>query len=229
MVIDPRKRQKQVERKKAKDKARAIAHRMQDRKYAARTMAAIPTAPFLHCCYSDVLWEEGIGHVLISRELFDNQVAYAFFLLDVYCLGVKDATFNVVPRGRYDGDLFEPTRSSFTLRKLEPACARKLVEGGVAYAKALGIPPHQDYFEARQIFGDVDSSLCERTFEYGREGKPFFVAGPHDGPARCLRILQALREHCGEGGYHFIAPVGENAVGDIATSGDDDPPGLPES
>jgi hypothetical protein len=73
---------------------------------------------------------------------------------------------------------------------MSAACFRKLVEGGVAYAHELGFSPHGDYAVASQIFGDVESTACPARFEYGHEGKPFYVSGPHEN----FRQLQAIME-----------------------------------
>ena len=56
---------------------------------------------------------------------------------------------------------------------LEPAAARKLIEGAVAFARAHGLPPHRDYPKAMLIFGDVDPNACGDEFAYGKNGKPF--------------------------------------------------------
>ena len=37
------------------------------------------------------LWNEGIGYLTIARQAPNGQLAFAGFLVDVYCLGVKNA------------------------------------------------------------------------------------------------------------------------------------------
>jgi len=61
-----------------------------------------------------------------------------------------------------------------------PPCLRKLVEGGVVYARELGFNPHADYLVVHQIFGDVEAAACPSHFEYGHAGKPFYISGPHE-------------------------------------------------
>jgi hypothetical protein len=76
----------------------------------------------------------------------------------------------------------------------------------VAYAQDLGLAPHPDYTLVQQIWGDVDASACTTHFEFGREGKPFFVAGPHDTPGRCRTIIATLIQRCGIDGFHYLVP-----------------------
>lgn len=40
--------------------------------------------------------------------------------------------------------------------------------------------------------------------QFGRDGKPFYVAGPHDNPDRVIRTLE---QSVGEDNFHFLAGV----------------------
>jgi hypothetical protein len=208
MAVDPRKRQRKLERRKAKQRA-------ERRELARRDSGGLPSrleqasaAPILHCCTTATIWREGMGHVLISRQLGTGDVAFAVFLVDVYCLGVKDAFANVAPRARYDRDLYGKLAARRTWIPLEPECARKLVESAVRYALDLGFSPHVDYRTAKLIFGDIPAEACSEEYTFGKDGKPVFIAGPYDSPARCEQILRTLHERCGPEGYHFVVPTG---------------------
>jgi hypothetical protein len=210
MAVNDRKRQKKLERQKAKRKAerRELARRESGGLPARLAQAA--SAPILHCCTTSEIWEQGIGQVLISRELRNGDVAFVVFLLDIYCLGVKDVIMDVAPRPRYELKLYDKLARRDALVPLKPECLRKLVEGAVAYALDLGLAPYPDYSTAKLIFGDIRVEECAQEFEYGKDGKPFFVAGPHDSPAKCLRVVRSLEERCGSDGYHYILPVTES-------------------
>ena len=107
MVQDPRKQQKKLERRKAKEKAqRRELVRRESGGMPARLSAAA-SAPVLHCVRLERLWLSGIGHVLISRQLRGGEVAFACFLVDVWCLGVKDVIINVAPRPRYETNMYQ--------------------------------------------------------------------------------------------------------------------------
>lgn len=219
MAKDSRKRQKKLQRRKAKAKAKKKAlARQESRGMAVRLEEAAP-APILHCCTTDVLWEQGISPVLISRKLRSGHVAFVVFLLDVYCLGVKDVTLGVEPRSRYDEFVYGKLSDQYHLVPLKPEAARKLVEGAVEYARNLGLPPHPDDAKARLIFADLDADSCTDEFEYGQDGKPFFVAGPYDSPWRCKQIIRALTDRCGPDGFHYRMPLG--ATGGALVGGEE--------
>lgn len=212
VAIDPRKRQKKLERRKAKLKAqrRDVAGR-EPKGLSARIQQA-STAPILHCCMNTEIWRQGIGHVLVSRQLGAGQVAFAAFLVDVYCLGVKNAMANIVPRAQYGNEIYRKLASQDKLNSLRPECARKLVESAVQYAADLGLPPHSDYRKARLIFGDIAAAECEEDYTFGKDGKPFFVAGPHDNSVCCQQIIRTLYNHCGPDGYHFLISGGDELL-----------------
>jgi hypothetical protein len=170
--------------------------------------------------------------VIFSRGLPDGRVAFANFLVDVKCLGVKDAYGKVTGRFSYD-DFLGKSRSRYDLRAVTPADARKLVEDAVEFARRAGLPPHPDYAKVRPLFGDVDPTQGTLAVEFGKEGKPLFIAGPYDTPARCRTILHTLERHCGPGGYDFVLPVSRSLSGEFEPREDeseddfdDEPPAL---
>ena len=87
---------------------------------------------------SSALFELGTGSVILSRFKSDCRVESGVFLLDVYCLGVKDATFVRLDTAEYENELLKPYSARDALEPIEPPCARKLVEDAVRYAAGLG-------------------------------------------------------------------------------------------
>ncbi len=207
MPTDPRKRQKKVERREArrKQKRESLAHSKPTG--LAERFAAAANGPILHSSATTDLWDQGLGWVLLSRQLPGGSVAFAVFLVDRYCLGVKDAMYKIVSRLEYESQILRKMYSQFSSRDLTPADVRKIVESSAAYAESLGFSPHPDYFKAKPIFGDINAAESTLELEFGKDGKPFFVAGPSDTPARCRQIQRTLTDRCGVGGFHFMMPV----------------------
>ena len=204
MALDPRKRQKKLQRRKSKQKAKKKSTALGQFSPLGQQMVLAEKAPILHCCAADSLWDEGIGNVLISRAR-GAEVAFGMFLVDMYCLGVKNAFFNVVSRSDYDFKIFEQAFRGEHV-DLSPECGRNLVEGAVRYARDLGFAPHRDYRQAKRIFGDIDATECQQQFVYGKDGQPMFIAGPDDGAMRCRQIIDTLAARCGPDGFHFTMP-----------------------
>jgi hypothetical protein len=207
MADDARKRQKKLERRanKRKEKRHLLARR-QNFGLAERLTAAVKH-PILHCRIGDSLWTEGIGQVLISRELPGGTVAVASFLVDRHCLGVKDVFAAVLGRSEYLDKFVNAVPAELRSRDVPPADARKLLHEAVAYARSLGLAPHPDYPKALTLFGSIDPADGTAEFEFGQDGQPLFVAGPHDTPARCRQVLAILTNTCGPGRFHCLIPM----------------------
>lgn len=209
MVVDPRKRQKKLERKKAKDKARHKSLAARQTQAVSRQFERAGQGRIIDSFVASVLWDEGIGNAVLARDLGGGRVAVAVFLVDIFCLGVKDAFLHFTSLNDYTHNVRERLIRQFEAEKHAPEFIRKLVEDSVAYARFLGLEPHADYEQAKAIFGDIDASACSEQFEFGREGKPFFVSGPHDSAAKCHRIVTALAEHCGVGNFNYLVQMSE--------------------
>lgn len=209
MVLDPRKRQQKLERKKAKDRSKAVARKQQAVKTQVREVQNTGTAPILDVLIMANYRNTGMAPVVVSRSLPHDRVVFANFLLDLYCLGVKDVVFGTDTATYYRTTFLPHLFQGGKFDRANPECARKLVEGAVAYAESLGIAPHPDYHKAKAIFGDIDASSCQEEFEYGLNGKPFFVSGPYDTPARIAQVRQAIERHDG-----LISPNAPPALGE---------------
>ena len=158
---------------------------------------------------SSNLFEAGIGHVAVTRFRGSGDAEVGVFLLDNFCLGVKDAFYTRVSSAEYDSSVLARIIPAANRKSLDLPSARKLVESAVAYAQNLGLAPHPDYKQGCRVFGGIKSSDSTATFTFGRNGKPFYVQGPHDSFAKCLRIMTLLRARCGTDGFDFLVAANE--------------------
>ena len=198
--------QKQAEKRKAKRQAKRRMLARRSPQGMAEQMKEAAKAPVLHCSTSEELWQEGMSQVLFSRCLPDGRVAVSVFLIDTYCLGIKDALAAILLRREYD-ERFRETIDLANKVDLTPEFARKVVEGAVEYARSLGFQPHPDYHKAAPLFGDVDPSRCAEKFEFGLDGKPCYIPGPDDDLRKLRRILCTLESTCGPGNYKLLLPT----------------------
>ncbi len=148
----------------------------------------------------------GVASVVVTRTDDAGQLRAGVFLVDLWCLGVKDAFQAEMPASDWPHQLGRILPADQRIA-LHPACARKLVEGAVAYAESLGFAPHRDYNAARRVFGSVKAADCPETFTFGRKGKPFYLAGPDDDHERVERVLRTLTAKVGADGFHYAVPA----------------------
>ena len=175
--------------------------------------------------HSSNLFETGFGEVLIARFKASGEVEVGVFLVDVYCLGVKNAFFSRLWAGEYEKRLLEPMTQREGKTPISPAGARKLVEGAVAYARTLGLEPHADYKHAARVFGGIDAAEHPQGSVYGSKGKPLFVQSPNDSPQFVERVMSTLVRRLGEGGFHYILSVGRSTDFEADPAPDEEPAG----
>ncbi len=202
MALDPRRRQKQLARKAAKRKKQVAAKRREHGSITALLEHQVASAPIHECLVPENLFDLGLGNLIVSRSLGPD-LAAGVFLVDVFCLGIKNAFFTIVNGERYR-ELVAGCQEQARLVPIDPACALKLVEQVIAYARDLGFAPHKDYHRARVVLGGIDAEACAKSFQFGKDNKPLFVAGPNDSPARCQQIMQTLARRCGPDGFHYL-------------------------
>lgn len=207
MALSEKSKQAKRQRKQAKRKKTVVA-KVASGGASARAMAVrYSRFPVHETAATSTLEDQGMSTLLFSRIAPDGSVGVAVILLDVYCLGVKDAFFTVFDSNT-DYEAFKAQRlrrqPDAALEVYHPSCMRKLIEGAIAYAGQFGFKPHPDYKKAAPMFGDSDSSVCPQRFEYGKDGMPFYVSGPSDSQSHVRRILAQLEKRCGEGKYHFL-------------------------
>jgi hypothetical protein len=144
---------------------------------------------------------KGIALALVARAGRHDQISVCGYLVDTFCLGVKNV---IGPERMRRRDLPSFVRTYFMVCPAPaiPApieLAEHLVLGAVAYAASLGFSPHPDFEVARGHLGELDAP-CAITF--GRDGRPLYVAGPHDDP---LAVLETLNATLGADGFAVAA------------------------
>ena len=160
--------------------------------------------------------DSGMTQLVVARIRAEGRAEVAFFLLDLWCLGVKDAFLADASTESEFREIVAERLPEEYRERFHPACAKKMIEGAIAYAERFGFAPHRDCRKARRALGGLEASDCPETFTFGREGKPCYVAGPNDTPERTERVLAMLEARCGKDGFHYLigTPLGEDA-GDV--------------
>jgi len=138
------------------------------------------------------LFDLGCGYLVVSRFKTDGRVEAGFFLLDVFCLGVKDAGFeNFDSIADYQESLLDPLFPDGNSVRMIPEAARKLTEGAISYARELGFSPCADYKKASRVFGGLTTANCDEQFVFGKDDN-ILHPGAHRTPAHVERILREL-------------------------------------
>lgn len=178
--------------------------------------------------------EHGLAHLLVARIREDGSADFGVFLVDVFCLGVKDAFFEADVLASAVDDYLADNLPEDKRERIHPTCAKKLIDGAIAYAESLGFAPHRDYRKARRALSGLDAALCPTEFAFGRDGRPYYVQGANDSAERVERVLAMLETRCGLDGFDYELAEeddeednAEDARGALAMFFEDEPEGAP--
>jgi hypothetical protein len=230
MAIDPRKRQKQLAKHRAKRKAKAKgpSHRLSDSNNSmlAQLIAGLEIERAAHgpageCYVSDNIFQGGLGSVIISRPTATGRIATGVYLIDAYCLGVKDAFARLYTEDEFE-HVLDGSNETQQMRQVEPAYAKKLILDAVAFARTHGLEPHPDFRDASRLLEGIDASACTTEFTFGYDGNPFFIAGPYDTPERMKQIAAALSSKRNSGEYNFMVPISPDTEVFLGDEDDDE-------
>jgi hypothetical protein len=214
MAIDQKKRQKRIARKKSKRKA-VISSKKRDFSFGKRislkkAIIVAKNSPIEGCLIRKNIFSEGIGTAIVSRKMPNSRLGIGVFLLDVWCLGVKNTYFSVLSEDEY-ADRIKEINVHETLENIHPSCARKLIEQCINYSDGLGFKPHQDFKISRQLLDDIDPTVCPNQYTFGKDGKPFYISGPNENLNQSSKIISSLLQHCGEGNFDYLMSVTEES------------------
>lgn len=192
MVKSDHKRQQKLARKQAKDRQRKQeqAQRQQMTASLAGQMQLASRGRIVACLRTAEMDLQGMGQVWLARE-YRGQIALMFMLVDTYCLGVKDAGGRLMSPSEFE-KFRDDHEARMDWQELDPAEARGLVEGAIRYARDIGLEPHPDYRRVAPLWGDIQAASIEGLYEFGLNGKPCYIEGPFDDPARQAIIRKAL-------------------------------------
>ncbi|MEX0269614.1 hypothetical protein AB3R30_10755 [Leptolyngbyaceae cyanobacterium UHCC 1019] len=148
--------------------------------------------------------DAGLAVIILSRKAGFNRLEVCTYLVDLWCLGVKDVSGPRLLDSSTYKDFMEFAYKPFPAgtEEISLELAQAIVFGGIEYAKTLGFQAHPDFEQVRSQLGKpVETWSGTPVLTFGRHGKPCYINGPYDDP---IKTLRTLRETVGEGNFDFI-------------------------
>ena len=172
--------------------------------------------PIGKCYISDTGSDGGLCQILVTRQHTGGRQSMALFLVDTYCVGVKDSLYRL----RMDSEEIEEMLDSMELdfREISYDEAHNRIYGAIAFAEEGGIEPDPS-FKLTQYFLEEDTDdvpLIE--YEYGKDGQHLLVCRSQ---LEASRYLPALRRTLGDDGFKYVVCMGDT-VDDMDGDVDDE-------
>jgi hypothetical protein len=159
-------------------------------------------APIQHCFLTEAVFDLGMGALVLARGATPHHLALSSFMVDVFCLGIKDVMFESVESEVFEM-FMEATDAGSPLVPVDPSDARKLLRDLAAWSQSIGFAPHRDFAAVERIFGDVSVDASDAVFRFGRDGKPVYIPGPYDTAPLIRRRIAQLQKFLGDDGFGF--------------------------
>ena len=159
-------------------------------------------APVQHCFLTESVFDIGMGTLVLARGATHHHIALSSFLIDVFCLGIKDVMFESVESEVFEMYM-EATDAGSPMISVDPSYARKLLRELAVWSQSIGFTPHRDFVAVERIFGDVSAEASDAVFRFGRDGKPVYIPGPTDTAPLIRRRIEQLQKSLGDDGFDF--------------------------
>ena len=145
--------------------------------------------PVEQCLINHDWQKRGLANIIVTRRQEDGRFILGVYLVDLFCLGVKNAFCNAgVTRKDLDAHL-AGCGPGVVLEPTDLDHAKEIIFGSMEYARGLGFEPHRDFKLAREVLG-TDEVNRKRGVRFGGPGdKPLFISGPDDDADAILKKL----------------------------------------
>lgn len=166
-------------------------------------LRAAHTFPIVECWISEG-WQgggSGLVEILLARQQPNGRICCGSYLIDQFCLGVKDtfAKVNVSP------ERYQERRNSMSSRQKLAECsielAHQMVYASIDYAAQFGFKPHSDWTESQYMLEPRGELEEPYHLTFGKDGKPFFISGPYDDTKK---IIKQLEKTAGPGNFEVL-------------------------
>lgn len=159
----------------------------------------------IHECRVNAEWEEdGLADILVARKHTNGNLTVGMYLVDIKCLGVKDAQYNFNMSPAEYSDLLYRTEENMELEPAEYVLVHNIIYAGIEFAEDYGFHPHKDFIIAEYILEEDTDDIELMKIPCGKNDKPFYVRGPLDSDQRAKQIIAQLEKTAGPGNYTFV-------------------------
>jgi hypothetical protein len=185
----------------SKKKEKKVVQMLSPENYIRKRSRTLP----IYKCWAMKDWEEiGKTHIIVSRKHVNGNISFCFYLVDLFCLGVKDTYFyfntdetDLMDRISNENQEVEFEEISYTL-------AHNIIFSAIEFAEEYGFQAHKDFARTTKYFLEEDDDKVEyMDIECGKDGKPMYIDDGEDATT-AKKIVNQLEKTAGKGNYEYI-------------------------
>ena len=162
-------------------------------------------------CWVQPGWQQyGTASLLVARTQPSEEIVFARYLVDTFCLGLKHTFYGVnIDPTRFNSEILPRLFQGEPPVSLNVEVAHEIVYGAIEYAEGIGFRPHSNFRRTQQVLDPPDAHPRSGAIEFGYKGRPAYLPSGTDNQRAILnRLVQTL----GKGNFSYL-PVGEPLEG----------------
>jgi len=186
----------------ANEKKGKVVQMLSPENYIRQRARSLPVSE----CSVNKDWKgTGLAYVVIARKHTNNNLTIGMFLVDLRCLGVKDASYRFNISGNEYLEFLILMDGKLDMTPIPYSLAHNIILAGIEFAEEYGFEPHKDYTSVAQYLLEEDTDDIELIeIDCGFHGKPTYVRGPNENEIRVAQIIAQLDRTAGPGNYTII-------------------------
>lgn len=146
--------------------------------------------------------DQGFARVLIARTQPNDNIIFGEYIVDYFCIGIKDASYaSNVNRETFFNEVIPRLYSGTPPIDIEASLAHEVIWGAVEYAEGLGFDPHRKFQEASRILDPAGKMPRSGSIDFGYQGRPLYIPAPDDNQAG---IIRRLIDAVGLGSFYYL-------------------------
>lgn len=157
----------------------------------------------LHKCMVNEDWEENMmTNVIISRKHSNGNFTTCLYLVDLYCLGVKDTHYAFNIDKEEHSLLLEQAQNGVNMIEIDYNLAHNIIYAGYEFALDCGIKPHKDFEKTtKYMLEKDDENVPLIDIDCGNNGKPHYFQSEFENGTFTSKIIKTLEQNVGKGNF----------------------------
>jgi hypothetical protein len=157
-------------------------------------------------CLVNAEWQVGgIATIIIARCHINGNITACFYMVDLFCLGVKDTYYRFnISKDEYQDAV--SLSSEMAPIPISYALAHNIIYSAIEFAEEYGFKPHKNFTSTTRFMLEEDSEAIELIeIECGKDGKPLYVSSEDDSEQKINSIIRQLEKTAGIGNFEYIS------------------------
>ncbi len=187
----------------AKKKKKTQQTFMSPDKYVREKVRTLEKGP----CYMTHDEGSGMVHIVVSRLHTGGKISAGFYLVDKFCLGVKNSFYKLRMEDYEFDDMIDMLGSKYGMDKLSYDEAHNWIYGAVEFAEEAGIEPCKEFSLTKYFLDEDTDDVPLIEYEFGDEGKHHLFVNSN---LEASKYMPLLRKNLGD---NFLFTTGQENDG----------------